>query len=85
MGRSERVKLAEERSASAERGGRPCLEGKLLAKIAPCTKREEDSYYFTKSARLKACNDLLASLAISLSATLTELGGWDHLCADGVG
>lgn len=34
--------------------------------------------YFTKSAKLNACNGLLARLATSSSAIVVELGGCDH-------
>jgi hypothetical protein len=45
----------------------------------------ETAGYFTKSARLKACSGLLARLATSSSAIVVELGGCDHLWADGEG
>lgn len=39
----------------------------------------------TKSAKLRECNFSLARLATSSSAMVVELGGWDHLCAEGEG
>lgn len=43
------------------------------------------STHFTRSARLNVCNGLLASLAISFSAMVVELGGCDHFWAEGDG
>jgi hypothetical protein len=40
---------------------------------------------FTKSAKLRECNGLLARLATSSSAITVELGGCDHLWVDGEG
>lgn len=37
IGRRERVKRAEERRASAERGGRPCLEEVMLLETDVCS------------------------------------------------
>jgi len=41
--------------------------------------------YFTRSARLKECKGWQDRPATSLSAIVVELGGWDHLCAEGEG
>jgi hypothetical protein len=42
-------------------------------------------HYFTRSAKLRACNGLLARLATSSSAMVVELGGCDHLWDEGEG
>lgn len=41
--------------------------------------------HFTRSDKLKACSGWLARLDTSSSAMVVELGGCDHLCADGEG
>ena len=39
--------------------------------------------HLTRSASLKGWRGFAANLATSSSATLTEVGGWDHGCAIG--
>lgn len=59
IGRSERVKLAEEYNASVDRGGRPCLQG--FSQISREYKRrhligiEIAEAYLTRSAKLREC------------------------------
>ena len=59
-GKSDNVKLAEENNASAERGGRPCLQGGISAAIFAPNLSKQDCHwydaYFTKSAKLNECN-----------------------------
>lgn len=73
------MKLADENNASSDSGGRPCLA------TGQQRLQKGRSPYFTKSARERVCNGLLARLATSSSAIVVELGGWDHLWAEGDG
>jgi hypothetical protein len=77
-GRRESVKFAEEKSASVDKGGRPCL-GKsvhilLTTALIP---------YLTRSTKLRAYNGLLARLDTSSSAIEVELGSCDHVRVTG--
>jgi len=55
-------------------------------KVSSCFRGQgRFNSYLTRSAKLRACNGLLARLATSSSAMVVELGGCDHLWADGDG
>lgn len=44
--------------------------------------RQKSVAYLTRSARLKVCKCFPARVAISSSAIVVELGGWDHVLDD---
>ena len=81
IGRRERVKFAEEKRASADRGGRPCL---IYCQRLYHIENTRFSH-LTKSARLSVYNGLLAKLDTSSSAIEAELDRWDHLFGAGGG
>lgn len=72
MGSSERVKFADAKRASADSGGLPCLHH--VSEALQIIQRD----YLTRSARLKACRGLLASLATSSLPIEAVDGGCDH-------
>lgn len=73
-GSKSRVKLADEKRASLDNGGRPFLHYGLVS-----VDKNRQRTHFTRSAKLNLCKGLLASLARSSSAIVIELGGCDHL------
>lgn len=75
---SERAKLAEERRASSERGGRPCLGRVRVSSPTGEEKAEverEHSSYFTRSARLSGCRPVRARFVRSRFSTGRGEGG----------
>lgn len=69
--------MAEDRTASGDRGGRPCLLGSSMSEAEACWYREK-RYYLTRSAKVTGLLGRAASLLISSSAIWTEGGGCDR-------